>query len=430
MTEAEAKSPGGEDADAFYASKKAQYYALGVMLLIYACHSVDRQIVGVVTEPIRQELGATDTQMGAITLFYTLAFVLAMMPVGLLIDRTRRVRLLAILVACWGGLTALAGLAGNIGQLIAARMGVGAAEAGGHPTSVALISDIFPQERRGSAIGTFYIASGLGGFLAFAGGGFIAAEYGWRAAFFVAGLPGFLLAMLCLFTLREPRRGATEHGTDVTAEKAPPFMTTVKFVLGTPAALNLGLSVMLASSVNVNFGTWQASYFMRTHGFDLKEVGIVGALGHGVAQAIGAFASGFAADWFARKRANRSGYAATIAMLMIAPLGVAFTLASDPMVAVAMALATGIFAGAWMAPTFTLLLSITRPNMRGSAIALVQIMAAIGAGFGPFVTGVISDALGGQLYIALSIGMAVAAWAGLHSLAGVRYAARYNGATK
>ena len=95
-----------------------------------------------------------------------------------------------------------------------------------------------------------------------------------------------------------------------------------------------------------------------------------------------------------------------------------------------MALATGIFAGAWMAPTFTLLLSITRPNMRGSAIALVQIMAAIGAGFGPFVTGVISDALGGQLYIALSIGMAVAAWAGLHSLAGVRYAARYNGATK
>ncbi len=423
MTEAEAKHRGGEDADTFYASKKAQYYALILMLLIYACHSVDRQIVGVVTEPIREEFGATDTQMGAITLFYTLAFVLAMLPVGLLIDRTRRVRLLAILVACWGSLTALAGFATGIGGLIAARMGVGAAEAGGHPTSMALISDIVPKERRGSAIGIFYVATGLGGFLAFAGGGYIAAEYGWRATFFFAGVPGLLLALLCLLTLREPRRG----GADGVASpaKAPPLGVVVAFVVSTPAVLNIAISGMLASGVNGSFATWQASYFMRTHGFDLKEVGVVGALGHGVLQAMSAFASGFIADWFARKKPHRAGYVATIAMLAMAPIGIAFTLAPTAWLAVAMALATGLCAGAWMAPTYTVLTGITPPAMRGAVIALAQILAAVGAGFGPFFVGMISDGFGGQLHIALTIGMAVSAWAGLHSLAGMRYAARH-----
>ncbi len=408
-----------------YLARKAQYYALGLLVMIHACHSMDRGIVGVVTEPIHNEFGATDTQIGLISLGFTFALLAAVVPMGILIDRVSRVRLHAILVATWSSLTALAGLATSMGGLIAARMGVGAAEAGGHPNAMSLISDIFPRSRRGSAIGIFHISNGIGGTLAFLVGGWVAAEHGWRMTFFLAGVPGVLLALVCLLTFREPKRGRTEPmGPDTSSEPAPPYRAVLRFVVTSPALLNLLVAGLLASVVASSFGNWQASYFMRTHGLDLKEIGIVGGLGNGVLQAIGAPIAGVLADWFGRRRFHRSGYVGTMALLLMAPLGVGFTLSPHVGVAIGLSLVMGFAGGFWMAPLFALVLSVADPRMRGRVMSMMQILLSFGAGVGPFLVGMMSDALGGRIHIALAIGLGAAAWAAVHSFIGVRLSAK------
>ncbi|MDB5447389.1 MAG: major facilitator superfamily 1, partial [Phenylobacterium sp.] len=382
---------------ATYSTRGSQLYGLFLLFAIYTCHSVDRGIFGIVTEPIRREFHASDSQLGLITMCYTLAFCAAMLPLGFLIDRLNRIRLLTGLVAIWSVFTALAGVAGGMSSLLLARAGVGAAEAGGHPISMSLISDIIPLRRRGAAVGLFYVATGLGGVIIFLGGGFIAAKYGWRAAFFMAGVPGLLLGLVALATLREPRRGAHEdaaHGLG----PAPPLGKVLLFILATPAVLNLAISAMLVSSVNGSYHLWLSSFFVRAHGLDLKQVGVIGALGPGILQAAGALGSGFLADWLGRRHPHRVGYVATGAIFMMAPLGVIYTQTPSLSLAIALVLAMGVFAGAWMAPTFTLLLSITEPRMRGVVVGVVQVMSALGAGFGPFVVGVISDRIGGGLH--------------------------------
>jgi MFS family permease len=187
---------------ALVAPARSKTYALILLMLIYCCHSIDRSVVAVLIEPIKREFNASDRVMGVIPLAYSVAFITAMLPVGLLIDRVNRVRLLAALVGGWSVLTALAGLAQSMTFLILARMGTGAAEAGGQPTSLSLISDLFPQERRASALGVFYLATGLGGVVTFWIGAMVAAVHGWRATFFVAGLPGAMLVIVMLATFR------------------------------------------------------------------------------------------------------------------------------------------------------------------------------------------------------------------------------------
>ena len=411
-------------APAAHSTRRQQVYAVVVLLAIYACHSIDRGIAGIVMEPIRKEFGASDAQLGLITLTYTLAFMAAMVPVGVLIDRKRRIRLLAVLVTIWSACTALAGLAGSLPALMAARAGVGAAEAGGHPTSMSLISDIVPKERRGTSVGLFYVATGIGSIVVFLVGGYVAANYGWRATFFMAGVPGLLLALLALATVREPVRGAQEAVAPDADAKAPPLSQVLKFMVTTPAVANMAIAAMLASSVNSSFHIWLASFLMRNHHLDLKQVGLVGALGPGVLQACGALASGFIGDWLARRHPHRVGYAATVAIFLMAPLGMAYSQTPSLPLAITLVSIMGFCAGSWMAPTFTLLIAITAPRMRGVVIGVVQMLAAAGSGFGPVVVGLISDQLGGQIHTALTIGLGVAAWAALHSFIAVRASRR------
>src|SRR5690606_13029058 len=106
---------------------------------------LDRTVVSIVIEPIRKEFGLSDGQLGLLTgMVYGLTFALAGIPLGLLVDRVNRRRLLAVLVLVWSGFTALAGFAQTFAHLLLARMGVGAAEAGGSPASMSIISDLFP----------------------------------------------------------------------------------------------------------------------------------------------------------------------------------------------------------------------------------------------------------------------------------------------
>lgn len=199
------------------------WYVLGVLVVVYMLNFIDRQIISILAEDIKADLGVTDADMGflygtAFGVFYSLFGI----PLGRLADMWYRGRLMTIGLAVWSGMTALSGFAQSFGQLAAARIGVGIGEATASPCAFSILSDYFPKEKRATALAIYssglYLGGGfslfIGGLVvqqwnaAFPGGGPLGLV-GWQAAFMAVGLPGLLLA-LWVATLREPLRGMAD----------------------------------------------------------------------------------------------------------------------------------------------------------------------------------------------------------------------------
>jgi len=155
------------------------WYALVILTLIYTLHAVDRSVMSIMVEPIKKEFDLSDGHMGVLTgLAFGLTYALAGLPLGYLIDRVDRRRLLSVLVAVWSGCTALCGIAQSYAMLVTARLAVGMAEAGGAPTALSMIGDLFPARLRSTAIGVFWASTALGTAASFILGSMIAVEYG------------------------------------------------------------------------------------------------------------------------------------------------------------------------------------------------------------------------------------------------------------
>ncbi|MBT4518642.1 MAG: MFS transporter, partial [Halieaceae bacterium] len=185
----------------------AQYrnYVLALLTLGYLFNFVDRQVMTILLEPIKNEFGVTDTHMGFLSgLAFALFYATLGVPVARLADNWSRRNVLAISMTIWSAVTALCGMAGNFWQLAALRIGVGVGEAGGVPPSQSLLADYFPPEKRSLALGVLAAAPNVGILVGLFGGAIIAEAYGWRAVFVVFGAPGVLLAILLFFTVKEP----------------------------------------------------------------------------------------------------------------------------------------------------------------------------------------------------------------------------------
>jgi predicted MFS family arabinose efflux permease len=399
------------------------WWGLALMTLIYSCHYLDRTVIAIVVEPVRREFSLRDDQIGLLTgLAYGLSFALAVLPLGYLIDRVNRRNLLAVLVFVWSGMTALCGMAQGFGTLLLARIGVGAAEAGGSPTSLSLISDLFPASRRSTAIGVLFLSSGIGALASAVVGAVVAAQYGWRAALLVAGLPGMLLALLLLVTLREPRRGAMEPGrtADDQLQATPALAPSVVFrlILKEPALLHLlaGLSLLTAGIATV--GAWLPSFLMRYHGMDLKMASIVPAIVFGVFSCVGTVVGGIVGDRLARTRpTGRLGLCLGVTLLAV-PAGLGAMIAPSAPVAVVMSFAVAALTFVTFPNGFSTMLGVVPPGMRGMTAAVTQLCTnLVGYGMGPYVVGLLSQQIGGpdSLRVALSIVVpATLLWGALH----------------
>ncbi|MCB1643884.1 MAG: MFS transporter, partial [Pseudomonadales bacterium] len=185
-------------------------YALFVLTLVFTSSHIDRQIIGILLQPIKDDLGASDTMMGFLVgLTFALFYATLGMPIAMLADRSNRRNIIAIAIAVWSGMTAACGMVTSFWQLAIARIGVGIGEAGSNPPSHSMISDLFPPEKRATAMGVFALGINIGLLFAYIGGGWISEHLSWRAAFLIVGLPGLLIALLVRFTLIEPPRGAS-----------------------------------------------------------------------------------------------------------------------------------------------------------------------------------------------------------------------------
>ncbi|WP_075790702.1 spinster family MFS transporter [Massilia putida] len=404
------------------------WYALAVMTLIYACHFLDRMMVSIIIEPVRKEFALNDSQIGLLTgLAYGASFAAAGIPIGLMIDRVNRVRLLAMLVAIWSAMTTLSGMAQSYVQLLLARMGVGASEAGGSPTSLSLISDMFPASRRSTAVGCFFLSNAVGAIMSILIGGYVAAHHGWRAAMLIAGAPGLLLAVVLFVTVREPRRGAMEPGAgSATARPAAGIGQMLRHI-GTNATMyHILAGVTLTTAGVATIGAWLPSFVMRFHGFTIKDAGFAVALASGFCGALGSAVGGYLTDKAADGRPRRRMDVSAGVCLAATATAAAGMLAGTGSLAVGLLSLTQMLAFIVFPAAFGAMLGITAPNMRGATSASLQVCTNLaGYGLGPFMVGVFSDWYGGDQslrYAMITVMSICFPWAALHFILGARTA--------
>jgi MFS family permease len=174
-----------------------RYYVLGLLTVVYALNFLDRTIFNVLIEPIKKEFTLSDTAMGLLAGFgFVLFYSLLGIPIARVADRLNRRNIVAIAFAFWSAMTFLCGMAGSVATLALARIGVGIGESAGTPASQSMVADLFDKNERPRALGMFAIGTYLGVFLGYFIGGYVNQHYGWRMAFFSAGLPGIVLAAI------------------------------------------------------------------------------------------------------------------------------------------------------------------------------------------------------------------------------------------
>src|SRR5437899_1716778 len=364
-------------------------FTLLVLLGVNTMNFFDRQVPGAVAEPLRKELHLTDAQLGWLTPAFLMLYAVVGIPLGRWADVGRRTRILAVGVTIWSILTAASGLAWNFASLFAARLGVGVGEASCAPTANSLIGDLFPRERRGRAIAVFMLGLPLGLGMSSFVSGYVAHDWGWRAAFFVAAIPGLLLGILSLWIPEPKRGGAEEHHPPVAYRQGSP----VRAVLRIPTMWWIILSGALHNFNMYAIGTFLAPFLQRHHELTTKQAGYFSAAVYGVG-GMGIFLGGWASDWVVRRRVAGRLEVSVLSALIATPC--VFFALQQP--------ARHVWAfAAWMVPAFMLLYvyysgvyaaiqDIIEPELRGTAMAVYFFaMYLLGGALGPVVTGGLSD---------------------------------------
>ncbi len=412
--------------------KQAAYpwYVLAVLLAVYALHHMDRQIVTLLMEPIKHEFALTDSQLGFLAgLCYAVAFAIGGIPLGLLVDRVHRVRLLAVLIAIWSGLTALCGIANGYLWLVLARIGVATAESGATPTNLSILSDYFGPKRRATAVGVYTMGPHVGTVIGFAIAAVVAQAWGWRAAFLIAGLPGLLLMLLVLTTVREPLRGSAEDHAKVPVknETAPSFGETLRLIASQSAQRHAIAGIVLAMCVAAGLGAWQAPFLIRTFGVDLRAAGLSLAFAVATAGAAGAWFGGWLAGRMGQGDTARIPKLTAFAIFMTIPAALCAIFAGSFAQAIAGFAVQNFFVAMTVSTGYGLCLSLSGPRTRGTTMALLQVLSnVVGYGVGPQIVGLLSDHLphaahGGSLVYALALLNLISVWAVLHLLIAARW---------
>lgn len=365
-------------------------YVLIALTLVYALNFIDRQILVILQESIKLDMGLSDTQLGLLTGFaFALFYVSVGIPIARWADRGNRRNIISLAVAVWSGMTALSGLTQNYWQLLLARIGVGVGEAGGSPPAHSIISDYYPSEERGRALSFYSTGVYLGVLIGFLVGGWINHVFGWRMAFFVVGIPGFLVALLVRFTIREPKRGMSEinHKDEESSLKE-----TLHTLWRLKSFRLFSLAAGLSAFVNYGVGNFAPSFLIRVHSYDAIQVGTALALITGIGGAIGTYMGGWFADKFGAKDLRWYLWACAIPAILSVPLMLLALTAQDSQNTLAFLFFGTLFAASYLGPTIAITHILLPPHMRamGSAV-LFFILNLIGLGLGPVFTGMVSD---------------------------------------
>jgi MFS family permease len=365
-------------------------YALAVLFAINMMNFFDRTIFGAIGEAVRKEWGLGDAAIGALGTAFTLLYAVVGVPFGRLSDRYPRTRIVAAGLFVWSVLTAASGLARSYWQLFAVRLGVGIGEATCAPASNSLIGDLFPNRKRAWALSVFMLGLPIGNALAYAVGGPVTQAWGWRTAFFVAGLPG-IVCVVALRWLHEPARGMSEDHAVGSRCRA-----------GSPYALVLSIPTMwwlIASGALHNFNMYAIAQFLspfliRFHHVSIRQAGLLSTAIYGLSGIGGLMLGGLAADAAYRRRADGRLLVGGTAIAIAAPLMfLALGRGSGDVMGFSLLMGAGCgVMYVYYSCVYSTIQDIIEPSLRGTAMALYFCaMYVLGASLGPIGTGLASD---------------------------------------
>ena len=380
--------------------------AMLLLLMVYVLNFLDRQIVNILAEPIREELGLADWQLGMMTgTAFAVFYALAGIPIARYAEKGNRPLIIAIATACWSGFTILCGFANSFWQMLIFRFGVGIGEAGGVPPSHSLISDYAPREKRAGALAFFHMGLPLGALCGLALGGLVADAYGWRYAFLVAGLPGFVVAAAIFIGLPEPRKSAAKTSDGPPERPQSTLGETFRLLIGKRTFRQFLIGATFISAVTYAHQAFVAPFFFRVHGEQLSAIGDSVGLGPGgllgvslglmtgVAGATGLWLGGKLADRGALKNAGAYGTVTAVSLSLFVPVQVFAFLLPDAAFALAAFAPSILLASMWIGPVQATIQSVAPPHMRATASAILLLaINLIGLGCGPLMLGLLSDA--------------------------------------
>ena len=367
-------------------------YTLFMLVLVFTSSHVDRQIMGILGQPIKESLLISDTQLGLLTgIMFAVFYATLGMPMAMWADRNNRRNLISFSVFLWSLMPALCAAATNFMQLLLLRIGVGVGEAGSNPPSHSMIADLYPPEKRSTAMAIFGTGINWGILIGFLVGGWINEWYGWRTAFVVVGLPGILLALLVRYTVKEPPRGYSESLKQEVA--APGFWEVVGFIWRSSVLRHIVAAGALVSFAGYASVIWVPIYLVRIHGMGTGEVGSYLALLIGVGGAIGIYLGGRIADFMSARRGEQwLPWVVALSSLISLPMLYLTFMAPTPMTAIAAYVLPAMLGTLYVAPGFALIQNSTPLEMRSVAAAInLFITNIVGLGLGPFTVGFFSD---------------------------------------
>lgn len=406
--------------------RASPWLALTLLTGVATVGFIDRIVLNVLAVPIQAEFHISDTQVGLLTglafavLNVTLAFAVARYA-----ERGHRLSLVAIGTLLWSLATAACGLVTTYSQLLLARIGVGVGEAVGLPANQSVISDYFPPEKRATAMSVFLLAPPIGAFVGSAGGAWVGQEWGWRTAFYIATVPGIVIALLVWLLIAEPPRGQHDHEAD---SSVPSAGAVVGRIFGLPSARHLLAGSTLASLVGFGLNSFVAFLLVRKFEFSLAEAGLFAGLLASLPGAIAVVAGGRVADWLGPGRPSAYALVPGLCLLVATPIYVFAITQSAVVPLLALVFVAALFQYTYLGITFGVFQNLFHSRMRATGSALLNATyTLIGQGLGPLTVGYLSDRFaprygsGDGLAYAMAATALIYLWAAAHYLLAARH---------
>ena len=367
-------------------------YVLFVVGLVSILTYYDRFLMTILVEPIKRDLSISDGQIGLLAgLGFALIYGVMSIPMARLADRYGRGQTLGAVLMFWSAMTAATGAAVNLPGIALARIGVGVGEAGSLPTVHALIAEHFPPRRRGLALSTSGVCGAIGVSLSLVVGGHLNDLYGWRTAFYVASVPGLILAPLILLTIRGPRVQRYAASAPITAA---PLRVALSTLCKRKAFVLLCLGVGIGTIGSYGQQAWNPAFLMRTYHFSASEVGSRYAAVVGPASIISILIGGALNDWLVSKDKHWPFWVLALSFGLSTPAGLAFYLIHNFAFALAISVLSTMLGYLWIGPAYALVQSLAGQQFRALAAAVFMLVInVVGGAVGPAAIGLLSDRL-------------------------------------
>ena len=375
-----------------------RWYALAILLIVYVFNFIDRSILSILAQAIKEDLALSDSQLGflgglAFAVFYTFLGI----PIARLADRGVRRNILAVCLTIWSAMTAVCGYAQNFGQLLFARIGVAIGEAGGSPPSHSMISDLFPVNQRATALGIYALGIPIGTMIGNLAGGWINEVFDWRTAFMVVGIPGVIMAIVVRLTLIEPTRGGADRGgaesVATPTGTVPPVGDVFRYLWSRQSFRYMSLGAALHAFVGYGVGAWVPAMMIRSHAWNTADIGsalfLLGFFGM-----LGTFSGGYVADRLGIKDVRWYVWLPGLATIISVPFAAFSYLWHDAVPALVVYAIPYVLGAYYLGPTFSLTQGLVGLRMRALAASiLLFVLNIIGMGLGPWFVGIASDVL-------------------------------------